>query len=78
MMNGVLDRLIELVGACGTSSSIDSHKTYSFLKSAFDVLGRVQLILAKTNATPDPLNHPRLRCAAKRASRGMTELKVVH
>ena len=41
MMTGVLDRVILLVGACGTSSSIDSHKTNSFLKSAFEVSEKV-------------------------------------
>ena len=47
-MTGVLDRLIELVGASGTSSSIDSHITYSFLKSAFDVQIKVLAVVAKT------------------------------
>ena len=62
LMTGEVDRAILLVGACGTSSSIDSHITYYFLNSAFDVLGRVQLILTKRNPTPVPLNHPRRLC----------------
>ena len=41
VMNDVSDRVILLVGACGTSSSIDSHKTNSFLKSAFEVSEKV-------------------------------------
>ena len=53
LMTGEVDSLIKLVGACGTSSSIDSHITYYFLKSAFDVSEKVLLILAKTNPTPD-------------------------
>ena len=58
LMAGVLYRLIKLVGACGTSSSIDSHITYSFLNSAFDVQIKVLLILTKTNATPRPAKSP--------------------
>ena len=53
VMRSVLDRVILLVGACGTSSSIVSHITYYFLNSAFDVSEKVLLILAKTNPTPD-------------------------
>jgi hypothetical protein len=54
-MVNVLDRLIKLVGACGTSSSTDSHATYSFLNSAFDASERILLILTKKNPTPRPL-----------------------
>lgn len=45
LMVSVLDRLIKLVGACGTSSSTDSHIIYSFLKLASDVSERVLLII---------------------------------
>ena len=58
LMTDVLDRAIKLVGACETSSSIDSHKTNSFLNSAFDVWIKVLIILTETNAIPRPAKSP--------------------
>ncbi len=58
LMTNVLGRVILLVGACGTSSSIDSHITYSFLNSAFDVWIKVLIILTQKNATPRPAKSP--------------------
>jgi hypothetical protein len=52
LMIGALGKVIRLVGVCGTSSSIDSHKTNSFLIQLLMCLRRVQLILTKTNPTP--------------------------
>jgi hypothetical protein len=45
LMVSKLDRLIKLVDACGTSSSTDSHITYSFFKLASHVSERVLLII---------------------------------
>ena len=54
-MVGVLYRLIKLVGACGTSSSTDSHITYLFFKLASDVSGKVQIIIQTVLPTPGGL-----------------------